>query len=64
MIRHCPFCGGADVITPVRRPTSSMCDRCGATGPVAERPSAALAAWSRRVEPPPVTYYELAEGGE
>lgn len=40
----CPHCGGADITVRVQRHTSAKCEKCGATGPVVDLPSQAIAA--------------------
>jgi Lar family restriction alleviation protein len=44
----CPWCSGADASASVRRPSYVLCHGCAAHGPVADKPTAAIAAWNRR----------------
>jgi hypothetical protein len=53
-LRPCPFCGcSADVCTNGNKAYWAVCsgEACVAEGPVRRTEDAAIAAWSKRVEP-------------
>lgn len=50
-LKACPFCGGENVTTTVRNPATTFCEDCGAAGPPKVRPSVAISAWNRRLDP-------------
>lgn len=50
-MKPCPFCSGRDIHVAIIKGTRARCAGCGATGPYAEKPSEALAAWKRRPTP-------------